>query len=186
MLLPEKSVPSTPIWQKFLTAPSGTTCMSRATGISQLVQRLASGLKDSWVRSKKYSSSSKRPRPTRCPPPRSFSGNRGYFIVAKAAGARSWRIVHLEPRWEQVEVYFYSLSRLHIVNRDFTSLLDTHTVLSLGTCFPASFRPEFISRDSRAHRVVFPLRLHQQSRKFYHRCSWIPNFHCTLFHLTCL
>lgn len=72
---------------------------------------------------------------------------------------------------EQVEVYLYPLSRLHIVHRDFTFLLDAHTVLSLGTYFPASFRPEFISRDSRAHRAVFPLRLHQQSRKFRHRCS---------------
>ena len=68
---------STPIWQRSLTAPSGTTCMSCATGISQLVQRLASGLKDSWVRSKSFSSSSKRPRTTRCPRP--FSGNRGLF-----------------------------------------------------------------------------------------------------------
>jgi len=85
-----------------------------------------------------------------------------------------------------VEVHLYSLSRLHIVHRDFTFLLDTHTVLSLGTCFPASFRPELISRDSRAHRAVFPLRLHQQSRKFHHRCSRIPNFHCTAFHLKCL
>jgi hypothetical protein len=157
MLLPEKSVPSSPIWQRFLTAHSGTTCMSCATGISQLVQRLASGLKDSWVRSKRFSYSSKRQRPTRCPPPLANQCETGVISLwLKRPGREADDSSIYSRDEEQVEVYSYSLSRLHTVHRGFTFLLHTHTVLSLWTCLPASFRPEFISRDSRAHRASFP------------------------------